>query len=152
MAELIDFEDTVTYKLGRVTTAYRNAIERHVGVIGLHSGQVFILIELWRQNGLRQVDLAERLALKAPTINRMIGSLKQINLVRSEREEGDARSSRIFLTQKGFDIRKQVDAQWVELEAEYLRGLNKNERHILSDLLEKLKAAYTGREYSEDEE
>lgn len=145
MAELIDFEDTVTYKLGRVTTAYRNAIERHMGLIGLHAGQVFVLFELWKKDGLRQVDLADRLILKAPTVNKMVKSLIEINLVRRERLDNDARSSRIFLTDKGMDIRRQVNAQWLELEAEYLSGLTETERLILPDLLGKLKIAYTGR-------
>jgi len=152
MAELIDFEDTVTYKLGRVATAYRNAVERHMGVIDLHSGQVNVLFELWKKDGLRQVDLADRLGLKAPTVTKMIKSLKEINLVSSEKLENDGRSSRIFLTEKGIAIRSRVNAQWLELEAEYLSGLTETERLILPDLLGKLKVAYTGRKDPDDDE
>lgn len=151
MVEFIKFEDTVTYKLARVTTAYRNALERHMGVIGLHGGQVFVLFELWQQDGLRQVDLADRLILKAPTVNKMVKGLIEINLVTRERLDDDARSSRIFLTAKGVDIRRQVNAQWLELEADYLSGLTETERLILPDLLGKLKTAYTGREEPDED-
>lgn len=152
MAEQINFEDTATYKLARVTTAYRNALERHLGLIGLHGGQVFVLFELWKQDGLRQVDIANRLNLSAPTINKILKGLTEINLVTSSREQGDARSSRVFLTDEGRAIKTKVAAQWLELESEYLSGLTDTERLILPELLGKLKIAYTGAGESEDEE
>lgn len=152
MVEMINFEDTATYKLARVTTAYRNALERHLGVIGLHGGQVFVLFELWRQDGLRQVDIAARLNLSAPTINKILKGLAEMNLVTSAREQDDARSTRVFLTDKGREIKTDVAAQWLELESEYLSGLTDTERLILPDLLGKLKIAYTGSGVAEDDE
>jgi DNA-binding MarR family transcriptional regulator len=152
MEESIIFEDTASYKLARVTTAFRTALERHMGAIGLHGGQVFVLFELWKSDGLRQVDIAEKLNLKAPTVNKMLKGLAEINLVEISRTEKDGRSSRVFLTEKGLSIRSDVSGQWVELEAEYLSGLTETERHILPELLGKLKAAYTGQEESVDDE
>ncbi|MGB7201142.1 MAG: MarR family winged helix-turn-helix transcriptional regulator [Pyrinomonadaceae bacterium] len=152
MNEIINFEDTATYKLARVTTAYRNALERHLGVIGLHGGQVFVLFELWKQDGLRQVDIAARLNISAPTINKILKGLTEINLVTNAREQDDARSTRVFLTDQGRNIKKDVAAQWLELESEYLSGLTDTERLILPDLLGKLKIAYTGSGDSEDDD
>lgn len=149
---MINFEDTATYKLARVTTAYRNALERHLGVIGLHGGQVFVLFELWKQDGLRQVDIAARLNLSAPTINKILKGLTEINLVTRSREQDDGRSTRVFLTDQGRNIKKEVAEQWLELESEYLSGLTDTERLILPDLLGKLKVAYTGSSDSEDDE
>ncbi|HEV7701591.1 MAG TPA: MarR family transcriptional regulator [Pyrinomonadaceae bacterium] len=144
-AQSIDFEETASYKLARVTTAFRSALERHLAVVGLHGGQVFVLFELWNQDGLRQVDIADRLDLSAPTINKILKGLAEINLINRVREQDDGRSTRVFLTQKGRDIRAQVAEQWLELESEYLSGLTDTERFILPDLLGKLKVAYTGR-------
>ena len=152
MNEIINFEDTATYKLARVTTAYRNALERHLGVIGLHGGQVFVLFELWKKDGLRQVDIAARLNISAPTINKILKGLTEINLVTNAREQDDARSTRVFLTDQGRNIKKDVAAQWLELESEYLSGLTDTERLILPDLLGKLKIAYTGSGDSEDDD
>ena len=46
MADIIKFEETVSYLLAKVTTAFRNSLERHMGQIGLHGGQIFVLFEL----------------------------------------------------------------------------------------------------------
>src|SRR6185295_17969986 len=111
---LIKFEDTVSYLLAKVTTAFRNSLERHMGEIGLHGGQIFVLFELWKQDGLRQVDIADRLNLSAPTVNKMLKGLIEINLVTRARLDDDARSTRIFLTVRGAEMREEVESQWLE--------------------------------------
>ena len=59
-------EGTVSFMLSRVTTAFRNSLERNMSAVGLHSGQVFILFELWKHDGQRQVDLAAPLSVFDP--------------------------------------------------------------------------------------
>lgn len=151
MAGEIRFEETVSYLLAKVTTAFRNSLERHMGAIGLHGGQVFVLLELWKQDELRQVDIAERLNLSAPTVNKMLKGLIEINLVTRERLDDDARSTRIYLTKKGMAMRHDVEAQWLELEENCLSGLTETERLVLADLLGKLRTTYTGRDPENDE-
>ena len=151
MSELIKFEDTVSYLLAKVTTAFRNSLERNMGAIGLHGGQIFVLFELWKQNGLRQVDLATRLNLSAPTVNKMLKGLIEIGLVTRSRLDDDARSTRIFLTEHGIAMRHEVEAQWLELEESCLSGLTETERLVLSELLGKLRVTYTGRDERGDD-
>ena len=82
MAELIKFESTVSFLLAKVSTAFRNSLERRMGEIGLHGGQIFVLFELWKKDGQRQVDLAKQLDIAAPTINKMISVLRYFALVK----------------------------------------------------------------------
>lgn len=152
LATRIIFEDTVSFMLAKVTTAFRNALERHMGEIGLHGGQVFVLLELWKQDGLRQIDLATRLNLSPPTVNKMLKGLIEINLVTRSRSDGDARSTRVFLTKKGISIRGDIETQWHELEESCLSGLTETERLVLFELLGKLRNTYTGREDASDDE
>ncbi len=144
MAEMIKFEETVSFRLAKVTTAFRNSLERHMGQIGLHGGQIFVLLELWKEDGLRQIDIASRLSLSAPTVNKMLKGLIEINLVTRSRTDDDARSTRIFLTKKGQQMRGEIEAQWLELEESCLTGLTETERLVLFDLLGKLRTTYTG--------
>lgn len=148
---MIKFEETVSFRLAKVTTAFRNSLERHMGAIGLHGGQIFVLLELWKQDGLRQIDIASRLALSAPTVNKMLKGLIEINLVTRSREEDDARSTRIFLTESGREMRGEIESQWLELEEYCLSGLTETERLVLFDLLGKLRNTYTGTEDPDEE-
>jgi len=151
MPEQIKFEDTVSYMLAKVTTAFRSALERHMGVIGLHGGQIFVLLELWNQNGLRQIDLAKKLDVSAPTVNKMLKGLLDVNLVSCSRLDDDARSTRVFLTDQGRDMRDEVEKQWLELEGECLKGLTETERLVLFEVLGKLRSTYTGKGEDSDE-
>jgi len=151
MAGNIKFEETVSYLLAKVTTAFRNSLERNMGVIGLHGGQIFVLLELWEKDGLRQIDIANRLNLSAPTINKMIKGLIDVNLVTRNRLENDARSTRIFLTDNGYSTRTDVEAQWIDLEESCLVGLSETERLVLFDLLGRLRNTYTGRKTETEE-
>jgi DNA-binding MarR family transcriptional regulator len=143
MNEIV-FEQTVSFMLAKVSTGFRNSLERHMNEIGLHGGQIFVLVELWTSDGLRQVDLANRLFLSAPTVNKMLRGLIEIGLITRSREDADSRSTRIYLTENGQAIRREVEAQWLELEENTLAGLTETERLVLLDLLAKLKRTYTG--------
>lgn len=134
----MDFRQSISYYLSRLTIAHRNLLEKTFNEIGLHSGQIFVLFELWRKDGLRQVDLAEKLNLAAPTVNKILGGLLDADLVTRERYEDDARSTRIVLTEKGLKIRASFDEKWQEVEEQTIMGLTDTEALILKQLLAKL--------------
>ncbi len=151
MQQNIDFEDTATYLLSRVAIGFRAALERHLGPTGIHAGQAFILIELWREDGLRPGDLAQRIGVKAPTVNGMIKGLEQINLVKTRDGTKDGRTKEVYLTERGRHIRSEVEKCWIDIESEYAAGLNPTDRTVLKSALKKLMATYVGKEYVEDE-
>ncbi len=135
---LMNFEDSISFILAKVSVAHRNLLQKAVSEVGLHSGQVFVLIELWRSDGQRQIDLAARLNLAPPTVNKILGGLLESDLVTRDKYEDDARSTRIFLTKKGSDIRVPLEARWKELEAETVEALTDTETLMLRQLLGKL--------------
>ncbi len=134
----MDFRNSVSYLLSKLTIAHRNLLERSVQEIGLHSGQVFVLLELWKKDKQRQVDLADKLNLAAPTVNKILGGMLEADLVTRERHDDDARSTRIALTKKGRDIRPQLESTWNEVEEQTLMGLTDTEALMLKQLLAKL--------------
>lgn len=134
----MDFEKTTSFLLAKVSTIHRNLLQKIIGETGLHSGQVFVMIELWQNDGQRQIDLALRLGLSPPTVNKILGGLLGNDFVTRARYEDDARSTRIFLTPKGLAVRVQVESQWELLEEQTLSGLTDTEALMLKQLLEKL--------------
>lgn len=146
----MQIDETVSYILSRVTTAFRNALERSMAPLGLHSGQVFILMELWQRDGQRQVDLASRLGVSTPTVNKLVLGLINSGLVSRTRLENDARSTRIFLTPSGADLRSGVESQWHELEENTVSGLTEAERLIMFELLTKMKNLYRAGENDDE--
>ena len=95
-------------------------------------------IALFDQDGQRQIDLASKLGLSPPTVNKILGGLLENDFVTRARYEDDARSTRIFLTRKGKDVRGELEQQWESLEERTLGGLTDTEALMLRQLLTKL--------------
>ena len=134
----MELENTISFLLAKVTIIHRNLLQKSVKVAGLHSGQVFVLFELWKTDGQRQIDLAANLGFSAPTVNKILGGLLENDFVTRAKYEDDARSTRIFLTQKGIDVRESLEGEWAKLEAQTIAGLTDTETLMLKQLLVKL--------------
>ena len=132
------FEDTAAYLLAKATVIHKNSLQKYANSVGLHSGQVFVMMELWKTDGQRQIDLAARLGLSPPTVNKILGGLLENDFVTRARYEDDARSTRIFLTKKGVDVREALEQAWEELEQQTLATLTDTEALMLKQLLQKL--------------
>src|SRR5688572_5333935 len=128
----MEIESTVSYLLSKLGVAHRNMVERAAVEIGLHSGQIFLLMELWKRDGQRQIDLA------APTVNKILGGLIESDFVTRGKYEDDARSTRVFLTPQGKQIRQQVEEQWERIEDEAVGGLTDTEVLMVKQLLQKM--------------
>ena len=142
---MINFDESITFLLGKVATAHKNSLERVLRCAGVHSGQAFALMALWEQDGIRQIDLAETLNVAPPTVNKILTGMVEKGLVTRARYEGDARSTRVYLTDAGRALRPAVEQQWAVLESHVLEDLTETERLILPQLLVKLLENYLGR-------
>lgn len=134
----MDLENTISFLLAKVTVAHRNLLQKAVQEAGLHSGQVFVLFELWKTDGQRQIDLSAKLGLSPPTVNKILGGLLGNDFVTRAKYEDDARSTRIFLTDKGRNVREQLEIEWAKLEEQTVAGLTETEALMLRQLLVKL--------------
>ena len=135
----MDFENSLTYVLTHLAITYRSGLEKAMNEIGLHSGQIFILISLWKTDGQSQIDLVKNLNLAAPTVNKMVKSLVVGGFVKCRKCSGDGRIMRVFLTQKGSQCQNQVADQWSKIEAQSYSNLTETEKLVLTQLFVKLK-------------
>src|SRR5829696_6724933 len=121
------FEDSVAFLLSKATIIHKNSLQKYANSVGLHSGQVFVMMELWKTDGQRQIDLSARLGLSPPTVNKILGGLLENDFETRARYEDDARSTRSFLTKKGVDVREALEQAWEELEQQTLATLTDTE-------------------------
>ena len=141
---MINFENTITYLLTPISNAYWANLEKAMNEINLHSGQVFVLVALWKQDGQSQIELSKNMNVAPPTVNKMVKSLIESGFIRSQRDTKDTRIVRIFLTKKGNDCKNLIEEQWLKLEVQILSNFTETEKLILFDLFGKLKKNLTG--------
>jgi DNA-binding MarR family transcriptional regulator len=133
----MELTKSINYLFNQVFNAYRLNLEKSLNSIGLHSGQVFILIILWTEDGLSQNEIAKKLNLSPPTINKMIKSLIESGFLNSKKSEADGRVTNIFLTEKGYEVKPRVLEIWQELERDIYSNLTETEKMILHQILDK---------------
>lgn len=131
------------FSLSQIAVSYRNILEKMMNDVGLHNSQISILSELWNVDGQSQADLMRALKVSAPTINKMIISLKKSNFVQCRKCKTDSRLRRVYLTKKGKEIRPQVHEQWQKLEQILLKDFSEAEKMLFLLLFEKLKKNLT---------
>lgn len=135
----MQIQHTVSFSLSQSLLLFRNCLEKLLAETNLHSGQIFIINELWNNDGQSQAELGRALKLSAPTVNKMIKSLVSSSFVISRKCKKDSRLMRVFLTRKGKEIQPRVLAQWTKLEESTLRDFSDTEKMLFSLLIEKLK-------------
>ena len=125
--------------LSDLSMLFRVNLDKYMTDIGLNGGQVFILILLWKSEGLSQVEIAGELNVSTPTINKMVSSLTRKKFIICRKCKIDGRMQRVYLTEKGKNYRQKIFAQFEEFEEKLLRDVTETERLILIQLVEKLK-------------
>ena len=134
----MNFNESIPYLLVQISTAFKSLLEKKLNEIGLHSGQVFVLFELWKTDGMSQIDLSANLKLAPPTINKMVKSLAENGFVDCQKCASDGRLMRVFLTQKGVAVLPDVHHKWTDAEDVLLSNLTVTEKLVLSQLFDKL--------------
>jgi len=135
----MEFESSIAYQFTQLATAYRNLTQKALNKIGLNSGQIFVLISLWKSDGQSQVNLAKNLRLTPPTINKMVKGLIANGFIACQKCESDSRTTRIYLTDKGRQIRSSVEEHWLEIQTDFFSSLTDTEKLMLLQLFEKLR-------------
>ena len=88
-------------KLARVQAQVNRELDRHSGSFGWTGFQVLYYLAEAQGLRMRRIDLAEKLALTASGITRLLLPMEKIGLVERETCDGDARVSFVKLTKAG---------------------------------------------------
>jgi len=72
---------------------------------GIGSGQFDFLMILYRKDGISQETLAKLLKVSKATSTRAVQSLEKEGYVYRQRDENDLRAYRVYLTEKGREMR-----------------------------------------------
>jgi MarR family transcriptional regulator for hemolysin len=103
--------------------------------LGLTRAQWRVVVHLHRKDGLTQSQLAELLGAGKVSVGGLIDRLEHSGWVERRDDPQDRRSNRVFLTEKGRAIEKEMEKTGRELTSQTLRNLGSDERAQLVDLL-----------------
>lgn len=111
----------------------------------VHPGQMPIFRFLNEHEGASQRELADMLRIKPPTVNVSIQRMEKSGFVYKKTDEKDQRITRIYLTEKGKQIDKELGKLMEENEKIITRGFSESElclvKRMLRQMMENLENA-----------
>jgi DNA-binding MarR family transcriptional regulator len=134
---------TISYLMVQVCRAHRNQASVVLAELGLHIGQEILLMHLWENDGLIQSELALLMEVEPPTLTKMLHRMEKVGLLERRRDEQDARSCRIYLTDKGRSLFEPVTHAWNVLESRVLTDLTIEEQLLFRRLLLQVRSNLT---------
>ena len=122
-----------------VSRLLRKTFDRHARAIGLTRAQWRVLAHLSRNEGIKQAGLAEILEIKPITLARLLDRLDAHGWVERRLDPKDKRARRLFLTNKGRSIIRELRVVALSVREEALSGLSDSEQDLLIDQLRAVK-------------
>lgn len=126
------------YWLKRV---YRNMINLHnhkLEKYGFTVSQVSVLAQLWREDGLTQKEIAERLQIKPPSLTGLVDTLVSRGWVLRKEDEKDARIKRLYVTEEGRELSFKSLEVAKEMEDILCKGFTVEEKQLLFCWIKKM--------------
>lgn len=106
--------------------------------IGVYRGQPPILNGLCKKDGVMQKEIADALNLTPATITDTLQRMEKSGLLERRTDPEDARVSRVYITEKGRETKKQVDEIIRDIDEETFKGLTMEEKLLFRRLILKM--------------
>lgn len=121
------------YLLGRCAKSMGEQLQQRFQASGLEvtMGHWIILAQLWNEDGLSQQEISNRSGVAKPNVTTMVDMLERESFIVRIPDQIDRRINRIFLTQKGKDLRVHAVEQARGVYDTALDGLSQKEIAVL---------------------
>ena len=117
--------DRLGFLVADVSRAMRRAFERRLEGSSLTLAQARALVYVSRNEGIRQVDLAELLEVRPITLARLVDQLADAGLVERRDDAADRRAYRIHLTPRATPHLAAIDQVVTAIRRDATRGLDR---------------------------
>ena len=131
--------DTLGFLIVDLSRLMRRAFQQRLEGTGLTPAQARALVRVSRQEGVRQVDLAEGMEVQPITLARLIDQLVAAGLVERRADPRDRRANHIHLTGKAAPHLAAIERITARIRAEALASLDEREAEALHSALQTMR-------------
>ena len=128
-------EQSLGYQIRYAYRAFVKALADELGPYGVTTGQWSALRVLWQQEGLSQVELAQRMMVEKASLTAVLQALAEAGLITRTRNAEDRRKVNIFLTAAGRRLKSKILPLVGKINKRATRRLSATEVHQLRTLL-----------------
>lgn len=126
------------YLANHLARLFASALSERIRPLGLAPAQFLVLLELWREAGLTQRQLMERLDVEQATMANTLSRMERDGLIRRHPHPQDRRSRVVHPTQKALALAAPAKACAMSVNAKAMAGLDERERETFIALANRL--------------
>ncbi|MDK2809676.1 MAG: MarR family transcriptional regulator, organic hydroperoxide resistance regulator [Petroclostridium sp.] len=124
-------EDSLNDLFVKVTRLHHRRVVELLEELELYYGQPPVLFALWERDGLTQTELAQRRKLTPATITATLKRMEKAGWLMRRTDSEDSRVSRVYLTEKGKNVRLSVEMKLKQLENETFKNFTTTEKALI---------------------
>ena len=117
-------QDSLGFLVADLARLMRRAFEQRLQGCTLTLAQARTLIHVARQEGVRQIDLADAMELQPITLARLIDQLAEAGLVERRADPADRRAYRVYLLPAAQNELATIEREAATIRARALQGLD----------------------------
>lgn len=133
---MYDIEKSIGFLLAKSYQRAFAIMKEEIDRYDLTPPQFGLLAFLWKEDGLTQVELAERGQIDRTTLGGLVDRLVKIGFVERKVHPTDRRAYKIYLTDSGKNIQLQLSECGYNALKKLTNGLNEDEISELRRMLE----------------
>ena len=107
---------------------------------GLSTAQYYLLRVLWKEEGLSQRELSERVCTTEPTTQSALLRMEKQGFVKRVRNKTDRRANHIYLTAKGRKLEAKIIPFAIDINDMASNGITKKNLKMFSKIIHKIRA------------
>ena len=133
--------DCPYYLISRVTLLVTSALKKGfaaAGVDAVKPAYLGVLLTLWREDGLKVIDLGRCSGLEPSTMTGLLDRMERDALLLRKADPNDRRAQRINLTDKGRGIKAPVIRIVDEVLADVFQGVHDEDIRYAKDILRRV--------------
>jgi len=110
-----------------------------LGKLDLYKGQPPLLEILFEKDGITQKEILEQLRVTKATISKTISRMVAKGFLMVKKDPNDKRITRVFLTEKGRKVEKDLEKIKLEMADAILVNFSEKEKKDFENLLKKVR-------------
>jgi MarR family transcriptional regulator, organic hydroperoxide resistance regulator len=130
--------ESIGYLVRYAYRAFVKALAVELDPHSITTSQWSVLRVLWQEEGMSQVELAQRMMVEKASLTPVLESMTGNRLIARSRNSTDRRKVNIFLTARGRQLKDVVLPSGGRINKRATRGMSAAEVDRLRDLLSKL--------------
>jgi DNA-binding MarR family transcriptional regulator len=134
-----DTQNSIGYLLRDTSRRIMSDLTGRLEPHGITLPQYYVLRELWREEGLTQREIANRVGVLEPTMVGTIDALEHAGMIVRERSTSDRRKTHVQLTPAGRKVRDTLQSYAAGVLEHALNGVSDTEIVELRRLLQQVK-------------